>query len=150
VITPRRSSSTFSFEHPGAAARIVDMGSTNTPPRRRSGIATVSLVSAVAFAVAVLPSLSIKGFGDMVAGVLFCGWVSLPLLFLGLMKLFRDFPITHLVLLVLGLAGSFGAVILPYGRGSTSALGMVFVPLYLLVIYCVAGFILFCVKVYRT
>lgn len=97
-----------------------------------------------------LPSLSIKGFGDIVAGVLFSGWVALPLLLLGLVRIFREFRTAHIVLLVLGLVGSFGAVTSPYGHGSTSAIGLVVLPFFLLVAYGVIGFVLFCVKAYRT
>lgn len=126
------------------------MESTKAPAPRRSATATVSLVSAVVSAVAVLPSLSIKGFGDIVAGVLFSGWVALPLLLLGLVRIFREFRTAHIVLLVLGLVGSFGAVTSPYGHGSTSAIGLVVLPFFLLVAYGVIGFVLFCVKAYRT
>jgi hypothetical protein len=126
------------------------MESTKAPAPRRSATATVSLVSAVVSGVAVLPSLSIKGFGDIVAGVLFSGWVALPLLLLGLVRIFREFRTAHIVLLVLGLVGSFGAVTSPYGHGSTSAIGLVVLPFFLLVAYGVIGFVLFCVKAYRT
>lgn len=122
------------------------MENTNCPSPRRSATATVSLVSAVVSALATLPGISINGFGDMMAGAIFSGWVALPLLFLGLVKLFRQFRTTHVFLLVLGLVGSFGAVTSPYGRGSTTAIGMVLLPFYLLVAYGVAWFVLFCVK----
>jgi len=126
------------------------MSSTNTPAPRRSTTATISLVSAVISGVAVIPSLSINGFGGVLVGVLFAGWVSLPLLLLGLVKLFRQFATAHIILLVLGLVGSFGAVTSPYGHGSTSALGMLVLPFFLLAAYGVVGFALFCVKAYRT
>ena len=125
------------------------MESTNTSSSRRPAVATASLVSAAIFAVAVLPSLSIEGLETILAGALFSGWVALPLLLLGLVKVFRKFPTAHLVLLVVGLVASSGAVTAPYGHGSTSALGLLVLPFFLLLIYGGVGFILFCVGVYR-
>jgi hypothetical protein len=68
---------------------------------------------------------------------------------LGLVKLYRAFPVTHLILLVLGLLVSAFAAASPYGHSSTSAIGLVTIPFVLLVIYAVAGFVLECVKVHK-
>jgi hypothetical protein len=118
--------------------------------RSRSTTATVSLAAAAVFAVFVFASgLAMNGGASAVAGVCFACWVALPLTLLGTVKLFRGFPMTHLVLLVLGLLVSASAAASPYGHSSTSAIGLLTVPFFLLLLYALAGFVLVCVKTYR-
>ena len=113
-------------------------------------VAKVSVALAVVFAVVLFASgAAITSFGDVVAGLLFSLWVALPLLLLGWIKLFRTFPVAHVILLVIGIIGSISAAASPYGSGSTSALGVLFFPSYLLVIFGVVGFILLCIKSHR-
>ncbi len=118
--------------------------------RSRSTTVTVSLAGAAVFAVFVFASgLTMNDAGSAVAGVCFACWVALPLTLLGIVKLFRGFPRTHLVLLVLGLLVSASAAASPYGHSSTSVIGLVSVPFFLLLLYALAGFLLVWVKAYR-
>lgn len=111
--------------------------------------ATTSRVSALVFAVVVFVSgAAIKSFGDALCGVVVSCWVALPLLLLGVIKLFRAFPATHVVLLALGILASVFAAASPYGYGSTSALGLVVLPFYVVVVYVLVAFVLLCVKTY--
>jgi len=88
------------------------------------------------------------GLEHTVDAICFSGWVGLPLLLLGVIKVFRSFPVTHLVLLMIGLIFSAFATASPFGHGSTSAIGLLTTPFFLLVIYAVSGFGLFCVRAY--
>ena len=125
------------------------MANTNTPRSRRSGVATASLASALFFGLIAFASGSaFKSLEDAVVGILFSCWVALPLVLLGVIKLFRAFPGTHSVLLVFGFFASVCAVASTHSGGSTSALGLVFFPFWLLLIYGVVCFVLLCVRVY--
>lgn len=116
----------------------------------RSITAGVSLAAAAVFAVLVFASgLALNGGGSSVAGVCLACWAALPLTLLGIVKLFRGFPMTHLALLVLGLLVSALAVASPYGHSSTSAIGLVTVPFFLLLLYALVDFVLVCVKTFR-
>ncbi len=114
-----------------------------------SKIARASFIGAAVFAVVVFVSgLAINGFGNTLAGLFFSGWVALPLMLLGAIKLFRRFPLTHAALLVFGVLGSAVAAASPYGHSSTSSIALVTVPFFVLVIFGVTGFVLLCVKTY--
>jgi hypothetical protein len=117
------------------------MADTNTPPSRRSGVATASLVAASFVAVAVFVSCPVTESFELAAlGVLWSCWAALPLFLLGVIKLFRTFPTTHGLLLALGVFASVVAV------ASSNGLGLLVIPFYLHVIYGVASFVLLCRK----
>lgn len=116
---------------------------------RHSGVALAALASAGVFAVAVFVSgIAVDGFERVIPGICFSAWVALPLLLLGGIKLFRLFPRTHLVLLVIGLLFSAFAAASPLAHGSTSAIALATTPFFLLAVYAVAGFTLVCMRAY--
>ena len=55
-------------------------------------------------------------------------------------------PSTHVALLVVSGFGVALAIISAHSRGSTSAIALLFVPLYLLVMDGIVGFVLLCRK----
>ena len=119
-----------------------------TPPSQ-STVAKISLAGSAACAAIVFSSgVAMNGLENAIGILLFSCWAALPLLVLGLVRLFRQFPGTHAALLVLGISASVLAAAAPFGRGSTSAIGLVTIPFFLLLIYAAAGFVLICVKTY--
>jgi hypothetical protein len=114
-----------------------------TPPSPRSWVTTVSVVASAFFGVVVFASSSAsESAEDAVASLLMAGWVALPLLLLGVVKIFRAFPTTHVVLLVFGCFSIVWAIGSARGAGSTAALAVVVIPFYLLIIYGVTSLVL--------
>ena len=123
---------------------------TQQTSRGRPVIANVSLTAAGVFAVLTFGAgLASGGTGNAVAGVCISCWLALPLTLLGLVRLYRGFPLTHLILLVLGLLVSAFAAASPFDHSSTSAIGLMTIPFFLLVVYALAGLVLVCVRVYK-
>ena len=116
----------------------------------RTWVCRACVISALALAIGSnalgARSANIEGFGDVAFGVALACWVGLPLMLLGLVKVFRAYPATHVALWAIGSVLLFGAC---YGvffaaRGSTAGLALIFVPLYVLVGYGVVGAVLLC------
>ena len=72
------------------------------PAPARTWVSNASLIAGVALGVGVFvlgaSNANIEGAGDVAFGVATSGWVGLPLILLGLIKLFRFFPNIHAVL----------------------------------------------------
>ena len=92
--------------------------------------------------------VAMNGLENALPGLCLSCWVALPLVALGAIRLFRRFPLTHATLFLIGVLASVMAVVSPYGHRSTSAIALVTIPFFLLVIFCVAGLVLLCVKTY--
>ncbi len=109
-----------------------------------------SLISALVLAVGTFAfgarSANIEGFRDVAFGVALACWVGLPLVLLGLAKIFRAFPITHVALWAIGTVLLFGTCYEVFfaASGSTAGLALLFVPLYVLVGYGVVAAVLLC------
>jgi len=125
----------------------------NVQPKQsgRTVVATASLVASAVCVVGVFVSeIAMNGFVSPLGLLCLSCWVAFPLLVLGLVKVFRAFPGTHGVLLVMGVVVSaFAAASPPRAHSSTSAIGLVTVPFFLLLLYGVAGAVLVCVKTYK-
>ena len=117
-----------------------------TPPR--SWVCSASLISGIVLGVGVFalsaPGATIEGIVDVAFGVAMSCWVGLPLILLGVIKVFRSYPNMHLSMWSLGCFVLFGACwqVFFAPRGSTAALGLLFVPFYLLAGYGVAAMVL--------
>ena len=115
-------------------------------PEQSSSVVTVSRLSAVVAALATLASAEIDGLEGLVVAAVLAGWIALPLVALGAAKDLRAFPQTRLALLVVSDLSILGAILSVHSRGSTGAIALLFIPLYLLVLYIVVGFVLLCHK----
>jgi hypothetical protein len=124
------------------------MENVNIPARARSWVCNASLITGVVLAIGVFAlgarDANIEGLADVAFGVAMACWVGLPLMLLGVVKLFRHFPNAHWVLWVVGSTALLGACFEVFfrARGSTAALALIFVPLYLLVGYGVVAMVL--------
>jgi hypothetical protein len=126
------------------------MSSIPAATSKRTWVSHASVISALALAIGSFAlgarTANIEGFGDVAFGVALACWVGLPLVLLGLVKVFRVFPNTHVALWAIGSVLLFGACYEVFfaAGGSTAGLALIFVPLYVLVGYGVAATVLLC------
>jgi hypothetical protein len=120
---------------------------------------TVSKVAtSAAVALAVLELLltarsgqTMKSLEDGFVEVLFACWLAAPLLLLGQIRVFWRHATAAWVLLLPGglllMLGLYETYMDPHG--STSSLGLIFIPLYLTVLYVLGAFLIWAFEVYR-
>jgi hypothetical protein len=114
----------------------------------RSWICNASLISGAVLAIGVFglsaPNAHIEGVGDAAFGVAIPCWVGLPLILLGLIKIFRFFPNTQAVLWGVGCFALFGSCwsVFFAAKGSTTAVALIFIPLYVLAGYGIVALVL--------
>jgi hypothetical protein len=125
------------------------MEDVSMPAPARTWVSNASLISGVAVAIGVFilgaSNANIEGGADIAFGMAMSCWMGLPLILLGLVKLFRFFPNTHTVLWAVGCFALFGSCWNVYfvSKGSTAALALIFIPLFLLAGYGILAFVFF-------
>jgi hypothetical protein len=83
----------------------------------------------------------VDDLGDVLFGLALCSWAGFPLVVLGQVKVYRGFPRFSLALWAAGLAVLVGLLYAVFfaARSSTSALGLITVPLFVVLVYAVTG-----------